>query len=130
MKQNKSIYAVIGIGSNIDAKRNIARAIDELNLLAEVIQLSEVLITKPIGIIDQDDFLNAVALIRVQLSYELLNQELKGLEDKLGRDRTRPKFGPREIDLDIVVYDDEITDDDFYTRDFLQALVGQVWQKK
>jgi 2-amino-4-hydroxy-6-hydroxymethyldihydropteridine diphosphokinase len=52
------------------------------------------------------------------------------IEDKLGRDRSRPKFGPREIDLDVLMFDGEIVDEDYYTRDFLQILVDQVKKKK
>ena len=50
----------------------------------------------------------------------------KKIEDKMGRDRTAPKFGPRNIDLDIVVWNGEIVDDDYYTRDFLQKSVREI----
>jgi 2-amino-4-hydroxy-6-hydroxymethyldihydropteridine diphosphokinase len=48
------------------------------------------------------------------------------MEDILGRNRSRPKFGPREIDLDILVWNDEIVDEDYYHRDFLQQLVSEI----
>jgi 7,8-dihydro-6-hydroxymethylpterin-pyrophosphokinase len=44
----------------------------------------------------------------------------------MGRDRTAPKFGPRNIDLDIVVWNGEIVDNDYYTRDFLQKSVDEI----
>ncbi|TRX71121.1 2-amino-4-hydroxy-6-hydroxymethyldihydropteridine diphosphokinase [Carboxylicivirga sp. M1479] len=124
------IQTIIGLGSNIDSERYIPLALTELATLGTVLKVSEVLTTKPIGISDQNDFANAVVLLSVDSTYENLNEQLKLIEDKLGRDRSRPKFGPREIDLDIVMYNNKITDDDYYTRDFLQELVAQVWAKK
>ncbi|MCG8580054.1 MAG: 2-amino-4-hydroxy-6-hydroxymethyldihydropteridine diphosphokinase [Bacteroidales bacterium] len=121
---------VIGLGSNIEAKVNIPKAVYELKGIGVVLKESKILVTKPIGITDQDDFSNSVILMKVPFSEPQLKTKLKEIEDKLGRDRSRPKFGPREIDLDIIVYDDEIVDDDYYTRDFLQILVAQVWTKK
>ncbi|WP_430815697.1 2-amino-4-hydroxy-6-hydroxymethyldihydropteridine diphosphokinase [Carboxylicivirga sp. RSCT41] len=121
---------VIGLGSNINAGVNIPRALNELNVLGNVLKESEVLVTKPIGIKEQNDFSNSVVLMKVPLSESDLTIRLKQIEDKLGRDRSRPKFGPREIDLDIIVYDDVIVDDDYHSRDFLQKLVAQVWEKK
>ncbi|MBR8537193.1 2-amino-4-hydroxy-6-hydroxymethyldihydropteridine diphosphokinase [Carboxylicivirga sediminis] len=130
MKQDRAVYAVIGLGSNISAETKIPEALHELNRIAEVIKTSKVMTTQPIGITEQADFSNCAVLILVKMPFEVLNAKLKAIEDKMGRDRSRPKFGPREIDLDIVVYDDEITDDDYYTRDFLKELVNQVWAKK
>ncbi|MCU4157801.1 2-amino-4-hydroxy-6-hydroxymethyldihydropteridine diphosphokinase [Carboxylicivirga sp. A043] len=124
------VQVVIGLGSNIKADVNIPKAISELKALGEVLKESEVLETKPIGITNQNDFSNSVVLMQVELLESNLKQALKRIEDKLGRDRSRPKFGPREIDLDIIVYDGVIVDDDYYSRDFLQKLVAQVWAKK
>ncbi|MCT4643787.1 MAG: 2-amino-4-hydroxy-6-hydroxymethyldihydropteridine diphosphokinase [Carboxylicivirga sp.] len=121
---------IIGIGSNIEAEANIPSAIVELQNLGELQKESEVLITKPIGISEQNDFSNAAVLMKVNHSLTDLTKELKSIEDKLGRDRSRPKFGPREIDLDVLMFDGEIVDEDYYTRDFLQILVDQVKQKK
>ncbi len=127
---DRTVNVVIGLGSNINAKNNIPLAIEELKQFSQVIQFSEVLITKPIGITEQDDFSNAAVLIHTTIGFQGLNKRLKEVEDQLGRDRSRPKYGPREIDLDIVVYDDEVKDEDYYTRDFLKKVVDQVWTKK
>jgi 2-amino-4-hydroxy-6-hydroxymethyldihydropteridine diphosphokinase len=51
---------------------------------------------------------------------------LKKLEDRLMRDRTTPKFGPRTIDLDIVLWDGEILDPDYHSRDFLKTVVEEI----
>lgn len=121
--------AIIGIGSNINAMENIHMALELLAKVGIVGELSPLQTTKPIGITDQADFTNGAVAISTQLDVYDLRTQLKLIEDKLGRDRTRPKFGPREIDLDIVVYDNIIIDDDYHSRDFVKTLVDMVWKK-
>ncbi|NOR74508.1 MAG: 2-amino-4-hydroxy-6-hydroxymethyldihydropteridine diphosphokinase, partial [Draconibacterium sp.] len=64
--------------------------------------------------------------IETNLNRQDLNNILKTIEDKMGRNRTLPKSGPRCIDLDIVVWNGEIVDKDYYSRDFLQKSVGEL----
>ena len=117
---------IIGIGSNIEAKINIPKMMEILKTKVTVLMVSEFLITKPVGIIDQPDFTNGAVKIITELNQKQLNKLLKEIEDQLGRDRTKPKFGPRCIDLDIVVWNTQIVDEDYYTRDFLQKSVNQL----
>ncbi len=124
-----SNLAVIGIGSNIDAGQNIHRAFSCLQNRFKVLKKTGVIKTFPVGIVGQPDFLNAAVLLRTDLSRYSLVNELKSLEDEMGRDRTRAKFGPREIDLDIVVWNGQIVDEDYYSRDFLQQLVAEITGK-
>jgi len=121
---------VIGIGSNINAVKNIKMALDALHKLGRVRAVSDIIETKPVGLINQANFSNGALLLWVDLTQEELNKQLKQIEDQLGRDRSRPKFGPREIDLDIIIYDNQVVDQDYYTRDFLRQVVHQVWTKK
>ncbi len=117
---------IIGIGSNLDADSNIPKMLDILKDQVEVLKLSEMLITKPIGLVDQPDFTNGAVKITTDLNVEELTKLLKSIEDQMGRNRSMPKFGPRNIDLDIVVWNGEIVDEDYYTRDFLQKSVGEL----
>jgi 2-amino-4-hydroxy-6-hydroxymethyldihydropteridine diphosphokinase len=48
------------------------------------------------------------------------------LEDWMGRDRSQKKFGPRNIDLDILIWNDAIVDPDYYTRDFLRKSAAEL----
>ncbi len=114
---------IIGIGSNIDAEANIAKMLGILKNHVDVVKVSTMIKTKPIGIENQPDFTNGAVKITTELNQEDLAVLLKGIEDQLGRDRTVPKYGPRCIDLDIVIWNGEIVDDDYYTRDFLQKSV-------
>jgi 2-amino-4-hydroxy-6-hydroxymethyldihydropteridine diphosphokinase len=117
---------IIGLGSNIRGRQNIQKAIEILDSGFGVCQFSGPIITPPIGIENQPDFFNAVVLIKTSLSRDELNLRLKGIEDEMGRDRTKPKYGPREIDLDIVVWNGEVVDDDYYERDFLRKLINNI----
>jgi 2-amino-4-hydroxy-6-hydroxymethyldihydropteridine diphosphokinase len=113
---------IIGLGSNILPEENIGKALEELGNIISIIKTTALLRTKPVGIIDQPDFLNGALLAETNLDKESLKVYLKSLEDLLGRDRTLPKSGPRTIDLDIIVWNGEILDEDYYTRDYLREL--------
>jgi len=98
----------IGIGSNLgDSKTNIQKAIKmmEEDGIVKQMQTSSVYLTEPVGPKEQPDFLNSVVKGETDLApFELFGSLLK-IERKLGRKR-RQRWGPREIDLDILFYDD------------------------
>jgi 2-amino-4-hydroxy-6-hydroxymethyldihydropteridine diphosphokinase len=118
--------AIIGIGSNIDAEKNIPEMLEILKIHVEVLKVSELAKTKPIGIENQPDFTNGAVKIKTGLPKTELNKLLKKIEDQMGRDRTVPKFGPRNIDLDLVVWNGNIVDEDFYTRDFIRKSIKEI----
>lgn len=117
---------IIGIGSNINADENISKMLELLSAEVEIIKVSSFIKTKPIGIENQPDFINGAVKIKTVLVRKELKLICKEIEDKLGRDRTTPKFGPRTIDLDIVVWNGKVVDEDYYTRDFLQNSVEEL----
>lgn len=117
---------IIGIGSNIEPEQNIAAALFYLRQEHEFIAVSSFVKTAPIGITDQPDFVNGAAKVMTEMEMPEFQNYLKNVEDRLKRDRTAPKFGPRTIDLDIVKWDDEIIDQDYYSRDFLKSAVDQI----
>jgi 2-amino-4-hydroxy-6-hydroxymethyldihydropteridine diphosphokinase len=107
--------AFVGIGSNLgEPERQIAAA---LELLAadegvEVMAVSTLSETDPVGYLDQPNFLNGAALIETELSARELLERLLAIESRLGRVRGEgPRFGPRTIDLDLLVYGDEQIDE-------------------
>lgn len=117
---------IIGIGSNIEADKNVPKMLELLEQKVEVIRISSFLKTKPVGIKNQSDFTNGAVKVHTPLSEESLKEMLKKIEDQMGRDRSQPRFGPRCIDLDIVVWNKKIVDQDYYTRDFLKKSVDEV----
>ncbi|MFP4106943.1 MAG: 2-amino-4-hydroxy-6-hydroxymethyldihydropteridine diphosphokinase [Phycisphaerae bacterium] len=117
---------ILGIGSNIDPETNIPQALEKLAARFRLVAQSDLIRTKPVGMTDQPDFLNAAVRIETDLSAAELKTTLKTLEDQLGRDRSKPKDGPRAIDLDIVVFNGQVVDPDVRRRDYLQLTVRQV----
>ena len=115
--------AIVALGSNIDSQKNIALAREILAKDFEVIAETDWFSTKPVGYAQQPDFLNGAVLIHTVLKLEQLRQHLKRIEDTLGRRRGVLTFGPRTVDLDIVVWNGKLLDPDFYERDYLKKAV-------
>ena len=111
---------VIGLGSNIDHEANLEQAVLELKSRFKVSTRSQWTRTKHIGIQDQPDFYNGALLMETELEQQSLKKELKRIEDILGRDRSLPKFGPRTIDLDFLIWNKKVVDEDYYRMDFLR----------
>jgi 2-amino-4-hydroxy-6-hydroxymethyldihydropteridine diphosphokinase len=99
----------IAVGSNIDPEENVQHAVDLLNQKATIKRISPVYVTPPAGYAAQADFLNMAVLIETAYSAaELRYEVLDWIEDKLGRVRDpNNKAGPRTIDLDIALWNDE-----------------------
>jgi 2-amino-4-hydroxy-6-hydroxymethyldihydropteridine diphosphokinase len=99
------------IGSNINKESNIPAAVAMLRRLCDVIQLSSVYETAPMGLTDQPNYFNLAALIETDLDpCQIKNQIIQPIEIGLQRERQADKNAPRTIDLDIVLYNDEIFD--------------------
>jgi 2-amino-4-hydroxy-6-hydroxymethyldihydropteridine diphosphokinase len=123
MDSDRKNEAVIGIGSNINAGENISRMLEILSQKVDVVKVSSFVKTKPVGNEHQPDFTNGAVRILTLLEMEELKVLLKQIEDQLGRDRSRPKFSPRTIDLDIVVWNGNITDEDYYSSSLLSYVI-------
>lgn len=117
---------IIGIGSNIEAAYNISEMLTLLAADVHIVQVSKMIQTKPIGIAEQPDYTNGSVRIRTEMDLEELSSFLKRLEDRMGRDRTQKKFGPRNIDLDILIWNNEVVDPDYYTREFLRKSAAEL----
>jgi 2-amino-4-hydroxy-6-hydroxymethyldihydropteridine diphosphokinase len=100
--------AYIGLGSNLGDRESLIRRAAEL---IGATRLSEVRETEPWGYVSQPRFLNAVAEIETDLSPRRLLDHLFDVEARLGRERIGPKWGPRTIDLDLLLYGDETVDE-------------------
>jgi len=105
--------AFIGLGGNQgEPVTQMIAALDALDQLTdvEVTTVSSLYRSEPVGYQNQDDFFNAVATLVTSLEPLTLLDELLGLEREIGRVRDGPRFGPRVIDLDLLLYDDSIID--------------------
>ena len=115
--------AVIGVGSNIEPAINVPRARERIAHRHVIIAESPLVETSPIGYVHQPDFTNGALLVETDLDRERLRADLKAIELMLGRRPGTKRYGPRTIDLDIVVWNGEVIDRDLYTRDYLRKAV-------
>jgi 2-amino-4-hydroxy-6-hydroxymethyldihydropteridine diphosphokinase len=100
--------AYVGLGANLgDREAAIRRAA----ALVEAVRLSPIVETEPWGYADQPLFLNAVAELETEEPPRALLERLLEVERQLGRVRTGPRYGPRTIDLDLLLYGDECLDE-------------------
>ena len=98
----------VGLGSNLgDRLASCRRAVGELAAHGEIriLRRSSWYETRPVGLIDQPDFVNGAVLLETTLAPVSLLETLKEIEKRMGRSATWEK-GPREIDLDLLLYDD------------------------
>jgi 2-amino-4-hydroxy-6-hydroxymethyldihydropteridine diphosphokinase len=108
------VKSFLGIGSNLgDRERNIRRAVDEVASLpfTKLITVSSLYDSEPVGDVEQANFVNAVALIDTELQPTRLLWNLMLIEKRMGRVRT-VRWGPRPIDLDIIIYGKSIVQED------------------
>jgi len=113
--------AIVGVGSNINPKANIKKAEEALRHGHVLLKKSKFSKTKPIGYLRQADFINGAFLIHTADGKKRFQSYLKKLEKTLGRRPSKIRFGPRTIDLDILVWNGKAVHGDFYTRKFMKA---------
>jgi 2-amino-4-hydroxy-6-hydroxymethyldihydropteridine diphosphokinase len=105
---------VIGIGSNIQPRDNLVKAINVLAEATEILAVSKVYRTPPFEG-EGPDYLNAAAIIKTQLTIsDFRDKVLRRIEDDLDRQRSSNPNAPRTIDLDILVYDGIIYDQNIW----------------
>jgi len=105
--------AFVGIGSNLgDREDNLRLAVELLSAEDGVVvtAVSEIRETEPVGPVEQGPFLNGAVRIETDLGPRELLERLLAVEQRLGRVREE-RWGPRTIDLDLLLYGDEILDE-------------------
>lgn len=129
--------AAIALGSNLDdPEAHVKRGFDDLAALPKtrLLARSKLYRTKPVGYADQPDFINACALVDTALAPRELLDGLLDIEKRHGRKREIPN-GPRTLDLDIVIYGDQVIDEPGLTiphpraheREFVLAPLRDIW---
>ena len=102
--------AILALGSNMgDRLANLQNAKTELSKIGTIQKESNIYETEPVGFADQDWFLNYVIQIETDLNAQELLKETQNIEKKLGKNKLIEN-GPRNIDIDIIFFGDEIID--------------------
>ena len=111
----ESFEACIGLGSNVgDRQAHLRAAVDGLRALprTELLAVSDTIQTEPVGPVPQGPYLNAAALVRTRLAPRELLHALLAIELARGRDRAaEQRWGPRTLDLDLLLYADHVIDE-------------------
>lgn len=105
------IRVYLGLGANLDMPlQQLQQAVAALTLLpdSQLAAVSSFYGSKPMGPQDQPDYVNAVAALDTRLAPEVLLDELQRIEQEQGRQRKNERWGPRTLDLDILLYGAEI----------------------
>jgi 2-amino-4-hydroxy-6-hydroxymethyldihydropteridine diphosphokinase len=107
------VLAYIGIGSNLDdPRRQVESAITLLNELpgCHVLRQSSMYVSAPFGGVEQADFVNAVVELETAVPPAILLSCVKELERSRGRNPAAQRWGPRILDLDILLFGDQLVD--------------------
>jgi 2-amino-4-hydroxy-6-hydroxymethyldihydropteridine diphosphokinase len=125
----------LAFGSNLGDRAGYIQAAREAlqEVGITVVRASRVAETEPVGIRDQPDFLNQVLEVETSLEPRPLLDAIKGIERQLGR-TARERWGPREIDIDILRYDGRVVDEpglhiphaELQNRPFLLDLLEEI----
>ena len=107
--------AAIGLGSNVgDRARHISDAVGALAATGSSLRVSSLYETAPVGGPEQGPYVNAVATFDTELTARELLDRCREIEREHGRER-RERWGPRTLDLDVLLFGDEATADDDLT---------------
>ena len=127
--------AWLALGSNLGDRagylRSARAALEREGI--RILSASTVLETEPVGVTEQPTFLNQVLAVETELQPRSLLDAVKRLERELGRS-PGPRWGPREIDIDILRYDERAVDEpglriphpELGNRPFLQRLLAEI----
>lgn len=100
----------VAAGSNVEPEKNLGRALDQLEQAFGELAISPAYRNPAVGF-EGADFINLVVRLRSADSPTQLKRTLERLEELCGRPRSAPKWGPRTMDLDILMYDQVVSDE-------------------
>ncbi len=103
--------AYVLIGSNVHKKTNYPKALRRLRAVGDVLAVSSVYETAPVGNPEGESFYNGVVLLETELEARVLKRALRIVETQLGRVRTANPYAPRTIDLDLILFNHDIIDE-------------------
>jgi 2-amino-4-hydroxy-6-hydroxymethyldihydropteridine diphosphokinase len=113
-----STIAYIGLGSNLSKPiEQVKKAIIEIEKIAQsqILAVSSLYLSKPMGPQDQDDYINAVLALETSLPASELLNALQAIENKAGRVRKDNRWGARILDLDMILFGNEVINTDRLT---------------
>ena len=124
---DKSHVAYLSLGSNIQPEENLVRAVRLLQQNGVIDAISGVWESKSVGA-EGPNYLNACVSFVTSLSHSGLKKQVTSpIEQQLGRKRTRNKFAPRTMDIDIVIFDNVSCDDKYWEQAFVIIPLAEIY---
>lgn len=117
---------ILGLGSNFDGDLNISKADELLTSLFPDILFSKSIYTTPIGMPESADFVNQVAVGTTSLALRDVVIRLKEIEASIGRNNEDKARGIIKIDIDLIVWNEEILKPNDYNRDYVRELLSDL----
>lgn len=126
---SNSHLAYLNLGSNIQPETNLVRAIELLHEHGEVLKVSNAWESESVGA-EGPNYLNACVLFKTNaLQVELKESVIRPIEASLGRKRSKNKFTPRTIDIDIILFDEKPYNDKFWKYTFVIVPLAEIYPK-
>lgn len=123
---NKDLTVYLGLGSNIEPSKNIIAVLSELDTIFELLTISSVYESPPLGAVGPN-FLNCAVIIKTDQQLDEIKHILRGIENNMGRIRSEDKNAPRSIDIDILIYHDKILEDEVWTLPHLVLPLSELY---
>lgn len=99
------VEVCLGLGSNVEPEQHIRSALNQLSEQFGALRISRVFESEAVGF-KGNNFYNLVVVVETDLSLKALIEKLRLIENDNGRDRSKPKFSPRTLDIDVLTYGD------------------------
>ena len=126
MMSGKEVQVCLGLGSNINPETNIPKAIELLRQFLLLESISTAWYTPPVGTLGPN-FVNAALLTHTDLTPEnFKNEIIRPIEAQLGRIRTQNKYAPRPIDIDFLIWDQQILEPLIWEEAYLAVPVAEL----
>lgn len=124
---SESHLAYLSLGSNIEPEINLVKAVGLLKNHGKIEKVSSAWESKSVGA-DGPNYLNACVLLVTPLSRIALKQKvLLPIETGLGRKRSKNKFAPRTMDIDIVLFDNKLVDNKYWEQAFVVIPFAEIY---
>ena len=126
MTSRKEVRVCLGLGSNIDPETNIPKAIELLRQFLLLGSISRAWYSPPVGTTGPN-FVNAALLTKTDLTLEIFKNEIiRPIEAQLGRIRSQNKNAPRPIDIDVLIWDQQILESLIWKEAYLAVPVAEL----
>ncbi len=116
----------LSLGSNIEPEQNLPRAIQLLHEHGKILKISSAWESESVGAVGPN-YLNACVRFITSLVYDPLKEQvIHPIESELGRKRSADKYAPRTIDIDIVLFDDQLCNDKYWKQAFVVVPLAEI----